>query len=95
MVIKSLEPSGIEWVKTNVSDPSTYTEWSDELKMAGLSDVEVNRIIMCVMQANSLDEDKLKAAREVFLLGEEEAQNASSGPSTEQPSTPSGEPASD
>jgi hypothetical protein len=94
MIIKSVEPSNIEWGKTDISDPSTYTQWTSELKEAGLSDVEVNRIVLCVMQANSLDEEKLKAAREVFLLGKEEEQKASSGLSIEQPSTSSGEPVS-
>ncbi len=93
MIIKSVEPSNIEWKKTSISDPSTYTQWTSELKEAGLSDVEVNRIVLCVMQANSLDEEKLKAAREIFLLGTEEEQKASSGLSIEQPSTLSGEPA--
>lgn len=94
MIIKSVEPSKIEWEQTNIDDPSTYLQWTDELREAGLSDVEINRIVLCVMQANSLDDEKLKAAREVFLLGEEEEQSESSGPSTGPPSTPSGEPVS-
>lgn len=69
IVIKSLEPSNIEWDKVNIEDPGTWSSWRDELKAAGISDVEINRIIACVLQANALDEDKLKEAREVFLLG--------------------------
>ncbi len=95
MILKSLEPSEIEWERVNLDDPSTWLNWDQELREAGLSEVEVNRIIMCVMQANALDEEKLKAAREVFLHGQEEEQEESSGPDTEQPSMPSGEPVSD
>ncbi len=94
MIIKSVEPSEIEWEQTNINDPSTYLQWTKELREAGLSDVEVNRIVLCVMQANSLDDEKLKAAREVFLLGKEAEENESSGPSIGLPSMPSGEPVS-
>jgi len=95
MAIKSLEPSEIEWEKVSLDDPSTWTGWTEELKEAGLSDVETQRIIVCVMQANSLDENKLKEARDVFLRGLVEVQEKSSGPSTEPATTPSGQPASD
>jgi len=90
LVIVALEPSEIEWTRVNISDPSTYLEWDEEFRTAGLSDVEINRIIMCVMQANALDEDKLKAAREVFLLGRAEESNESFGQNTEPQNTLSG-----
>lgn len=70
LVIKSLEPSQIEWEEVKLSDPGTWRKWSSELEKAGISAIEVNRIMTCVLQANSLDEDKLKAAREVFLRGQ-------------------------
>lgn len=95
MAIKSLEPSEIEWEKTKLDDPNTWTGWTEELRDAGLSDIEVQRIVVCVMQANSLDESKLKQAREAFLHGLEEAPEQSSGPSTGQENTPSGQPVSD
>jgi hypothetical protein len=95
MAIKALEPSEIEWEKTKLEDPSTWTGWTEELKEAGLSDVEVQRIVVCVMQANSLDEKKLTEARAAFLRGLEEPLEKSSGPSTGPSSTPSGPAASD
>jgi len=70
MVIKSIEPSQIEWETVKLEDPATWTNWSKELKAHGLSDVECNRVVMCVMQANALDEEKLRLAREVFLRGQ-------------------------
>lgn len=95
MIIRSLEPSEIEWEEVSFDNPSTWLEWDKELRDAGFSDVEINRVVMCVMQANALDEDKLKVAREVFLLGQGEEQEKSSGPNTEQASTQSGNPAND
>jgi len=95
MIIQSLKPSKIEWESIIEDNPKTWANWTDELKQAGLSEVEVNRIVLCVMQANALDEDKLKEAREVFLLGQAEGQSESSGLPTEPENTPSGEPASD
>lgn len=71
-IVKSLEPSKIEWERVKLEDPGTWKEWASELKEAGFSDVERNRIAACVMQANSLDEEKLRAAREVFLRGQTE-----------------------
>lgn len=98
IAIKSLEPSEIEWKNVSLDDPSTWLDWEKELRDdAKLSSVEINRIVLCIMQANSLDERKLKEAREVFLRGlaVEAKMQSISGPQDEQPSTPSGEPASD
>lgn len=95
MAIKSLEPSDIEWETVDVHKPETWTDWTKELKNAGLSEFEVNRIVVCIMQANALDEKKLKEARETFLRGLEEAVERSSGHQDEPSNTPSGQPASD
>jgi hypothetical protein len=93
MTLKSLEPSEIEWERVDMDKPATWEGWTEELKEAGVSATEVNRIIACVMQANSLDEAKLKEAREVFLRGRDQEQSGTCGPDTEPASTPSGEPA--
>jgi hypothetical protein len=69
IVIKSLEPSNIEWDEVNIEDPTTWTKWQEELLDAGLSNIEANRVVACVMEANALDEGKLKEARDSFLLG--------------------------
>ena len=69
IMIKSLEPSDIEWDEVKIEDPSTWTKWQEELLNAGLSVIEANRVVACVMEANALDEDKLKEARDSFLLG--------------------------
>ncbi len=95
MLIQSLLPSNIEWETVDINDPKTWTKWDEELRAAGLSTVEVDRISVCVMRANALDEKKLKEARELFLLGMAEEQKRSSGLETEPESTRSGEPVSD
>ena len=81
LVIKSLEPSDIEWSTVVKENPSTWVNYATELKDAGFSDVEVNRITNIVLQANALDEDKLNAAREIFLRGRVD-QKTTSGQNT-------------
>lgn len=95
MVVKSLEPSEIEWDTVDPDNPKTWLNYTDDLRRAGFSQVEINRIVGLVWEANCLDEAKLEAARAVFLRGQQPANDAFSGPSTEPASTPSGEPASD
>lgn len=70
LCIASLEPSEIEWNEVSLDKPGTWLNWSEELAAAGLSNVEINRIVNCVLSANSLDEDKIKEARDSFLLGQ-------------------------
>ena len=70
MVLKSLEPSNIEWEQVDMAKPNTWAKWSDELTEGGLSDVEVTRVVNMVMIANSLDEAKIKEARDSFLHGQ-------------------------
>jgi len=70
MVIRSLEPSEIEWQTVDIEKPNTWRGWSKELMDAGISETECNRIIGAVMVANSLDELKIKEAREAFLRGQ-------------------------
>lgn len=95
MALKSLEPSDIDWQTVKMDRPETWTNWQQELKDAGLGQNEVDRITVCVMQANSLDERKLEEARQAFLHGLEEAAEKSSGPNTEQSTTSSGQPVND
>lgn len=70
LVIRSLEPSEIEWEEVSLESPSTWLKWDEELMKAGLSEMEVNRIIGTVMAANSLDENKIEEARKNFLRGQ-------------------------
>ncbi len=93
MVIRSLEPSEIEWDSVKIEDPRTWLNYIKDFREAGLATVEINRIIQLVMVANALDETKLEEARKVFLLGQRPAPDQYSGQNSEQPNSPSGEPA--
>ncbi len=95
MVITSLAPSEIEWDTVKPDNPSTWTQWEKDMKDSGLSQVECNRVQQLVFQANCLDENKLKKARESFLLGQQPVPSEFSGQSTAPESTPSGEPAAE
>jgi hypothetical protein len=92
MVIKSLAPSEIEWDTVDLANPATWGNWEADLKNAGLSQIECNRVTGLVLEANCLDEAKLDKAREVFLAGQEQA-TKSSGLQAEPANTPSGQPA--
>lgn len=69
IVVKSLEPSEIEWDTVDMDNPSTWPNWELDLQNVGFSQVECNRVLGLCMEANCLDEAKLKKAREVFLRG--------------------------
>lgn len=95
ILLKSLDPSDIEWDTVNFESPSTWTNWEEDLRNAGLSQTEINRVVNCVATANSLNEQKLEAARANFLAGLAKASEKSFSQNSEQEPTPSGEPAND
>ena len=71
MVITSLEATeGLEWETVKADDPSTWLQLEPELKKAGFSAVERQRIVAGVVNANALSEEKIEAARERFLLSQ-------------------------
>ena len=72
MILRSIEPSDIEWVTVDLDKPDTWSNWIDELQENGLSEVETSRIVQVAMAANTLDESKLREARERFLRGQGE-----------------------
>jgi len=92
-VIRSLAPSEIEWDTVKENDPRTWARWEEALKSAGLTQVECNRVLALVLEANALDDAKLQRAREVFLRGQEPMPEEFSSPLSAPPSSPSGEPA--
>lgn len=92
MLLRSLAPSNIEWDTVQMGDPRTWTNWERDLKEAGLTQVECNRVAALVLEANALDEEKLNKARESFLAGQEVTLLQSSGQVSEQETTPSGVP---
>jgi hypothetical protein len=73
LCLKSLEPSNIEWDSVNMDDPDTFEKFEDDLRNAGMTEIEIQKVIQLCVGANSLDEAKLRAARESFLRGQREA----------------------
>lgn len=95
MVLKSLEATPeLEWELVDIGDSSTWLNMRKELREAGFSDVEINRIINAAYGVNSLNEAKIQAARDRFLLSREEQQNELSSQTEELSITQSGEPVS-
>jgi hypothetical protein len=70
MMIRCLEASDIEWSTVDLEKPGTWMDWTKELIEAGLSEVELSRVINAAMSALSLDEAKIAKAREDFLRGQ-------------------------
>ena len=70
MVLKSLkETPGLEWETVDYADPSTWANYEKELRDSGFSDVECQRILKGVSDANCLNEEKVDEARKRFLAG--------------------------
>lgn len=68
VVVASLQQ--IEWDTVKLDEPATWQNWEKDLRAAGLKQVECNRVLALVMEANSLDEKKLQAARDSFFHGQ-------------------------
>jgi hypothetical protein len=73
IVLSSLEATeDLEWEKVDLTDPSTWNNFREEMKEAGLSGVEINRVIQDCIEVNALDNDKIEEARNRFLLETQE-----------------------
>lgn len=73
LVVKSLEPSNIEWSAVEVDKPSTWIHYESDFLAGNLTQIEINKIADLVMEANQLDDEKLKEARDSFVLGQQRA----------------------
>ena len=65
-VIKSLEPSGIEWEKVDLQKPATWKHYEAELKSV-LTEIEFSQVIRMIDEANSIDSAKLEENRQTFF----------------------------
>lgn len=73
LIIKSLEDMDLEWDKISLDEPSTWGNWEKELLDNGFTQRECNLLVTLCMSVNQLDEAKLERARELFLLGRDQA----------------------
>ena len=92
MVTRSLAPARSSGTRVKLDDPRTWAKWEEDLIDGGLTQIEVNRVLALVMEANALDEAKLVKAREVFLRGQAPCRPIL-WPATGPANTPSGGPA--
>ncbi len=93
MILKSLEATeGLEWETVNLSDPSTWDNYTQELMESGFSQIEILRIVNTAASANCLDEGRLERARNDFLAGAADRANGQYSQKVEPVSIPSGEP---
>jgi len=68
LILASLEASeDVEWDTVDMSKPETWKNYIKELKESDFSEIEISRITMGVMRANSLDENMIDEARNSFL----------------------------
>lgn len=73
MILASLSATeDLEWEKVKMDQPATYHLWEEELKEAGFSQWEIQRIKASATSVNGLNEVKINAAREAFLAGQVE-----------------------
>lgn len=71
MVLKSLEAtSGLEWETVNLSEPSSWVNYQQEMVDSGLAPAEIARIIDCVTIACGLNQKKIDEATQRFLAGQ-------------------------
>ena len=94
-VLKSLMATpGLEWETVKMNEPSTWENYDQDLKDAGISQAERNHLLMAVLDTNSVSEDRLKEARDHFLRSQAKRAEESSFQKDEPSTTESGEPAS-
>ncbi len=74
IVLKSLEATdGLEWDDVDITDPTTWDSFRKEMQNSGFSVIEINRVVTECLNVNALNEEKIEAARQRFLLQAQEA----------------------
>lgn len=89
-VVKSLEPSNIEWPNLDTEDLTTWDKWEEDFLASGFTQHECNLILGLCLSVNNLDERKMEQSRDLFVLGQEQL-DALDSQKEEQNSTQSGE----
>lgn len=70
LLLKALEDADndITWESVDISNPRTWCNVEKELRAAGLTEIEYNRLIGKVYEVNALAETAMDRARANFLL---------------------------
>lgn len=69
--LESIKSSNIEWDTVKLDDPSTFGNWQADLRAAGFSTGEINRLYDAFTETNMLTESMLEEARKRFLASQE------------------------
>ena len=93
MVVKTLEPTEIEWDTVDIANPATWANWENDLKNGGLSQFECNRVTGPGAGSQQPRRRQDRKGSRGFSCWSGAGSRNSSGPPTEQASTPSGVPA--
>ena len=64
---------GLEWTTVKMDDSESWRNWDKDLKAAGFSISEIRLLEANFLDANSLSEERLKEARDRFLLQQQAA----------------------
>jgi hypothetical protein len=73
IILKSLEATGdLVWDNVDTGDPTTWNNFREEMTDSGFSVIEINHIIADCLNVNALNEEKIEAARQRFLLRAQE-----------------------
>lgn len=94
LILKSLEPSNIQWDMVSLDDPETWSLVEDELR-ADLAHYEFGKVTDLVEEANAISLEKLEENRRTFWQRRALLAQQKNSPDGENPSTPDGEPVSD
>jgi len=71
LILQSLSATPeLAWDNVKMDDPSTFHLYGEELKSAGFTAPQVNRIIAGVFEVNGMDQDKIEQAQKRFLAGQ-------------------------
>lgn len=92
--LTSIAPSNITWETIDMANPETWGNWQNELKAAGFSESERDRIYSSFLECNMVTDSMLIEARNRFFSEQQAKEMLANVTSllTEQDSTSSGEP---
>ena len=94
MILESRKANeDLEWGTVVMGDHTTWKNYTKEMTESGLSPAEQARIVMCVSQANGLDQSKIDEATASFLADQAERLASESSLASAPLATPSGVPA--
>lgn len=95
LVIESLKATkDLIWETVDPSIPSTWVNYETELKNAKFTQREINEIFGAVIEANALNDDRIREARERFLSNLPGSQSGSPSPKVGLSVSKNGEPVS-